>query len=126
MNPTVSIIMTIALLFYTVGVWAEKIKGRLKIWHLALFVCGLIFDTLGTGIMFRISEGISFSVHGIAGLVAISLMFIHAVWAFYTLLKKEEKRIVNFHRFSFFVWAVWLIPYLSPMFMKCIDANLKI
>jgi hypothetical protein len=31
------------------------------------------------------------------------------------LLKKDEKAILNFHKFSVFVWAVWLIPYFSPL-----------
>lgn len=120
MDPTASIIMTLALLFYTVGVWAEKIKGRLKFWHLLLFIGGLVFDTVGTGIMFRISSGISFSFHGIAGLLAISLMFLHAVWAIFVLFKKDEREITNFHRFSLLVWMVWIIPYLSPVFTKLI------
>lgn len=115
MDPVISIIMSLALLFYTVGVWAEKIKGRLKFWHLLLFMGGLIFDTIGTGAMFSISSGISLSFHGIAGLVAITLMIIHAAWAIFVLLKKDEQTIIKFHRFSLIVWALWLIPYLSPV-----------
>ena len=120
MDPTASIVMGIALLFYTIGVWAEKIKGRLKPWHLILFMGGLIFDSWGTGIMFKISSGLSFSFHGIAGLIAISLMFIHAIWALYALLKKDEGIITSFHKLSLFVWIVWLIPYLSPVFIHSI------
>lgn len=115
MNETASIIMAIALLFYTIGVWTEKIQGRLTAWHLGLFAFGLICDSLGTGIMFRINEGISFSFHGIAGLIAIILMFLHAIWAASVLIKNDERRISNFHRYSLFVWTIWLIPYLSPM-----------
>ena len=120
MDPRVSIIMTLALLFYTVGVWAEKIKGRLKFWHLILFLAGLLFDTIGTGIMFSISDGISFSIHGIAGLAAIILMIIHAIWAIFVLLKKDESVIIKFHRFSIAVWLIWLIPYLSPVVLHII------
>ncbi|PWB72161.1 MAG: TIGR03987 family protein, partial [Anaerolineales bacterium] len=49
------------------------------------------------------------------GLLAIILMLIHSVWATVVLVKKDEKMIVNFHRFSVFVWLVWLVPYFSPM-----------
>ncbi len=121
MDPTATIIMALAFAFYTVGVWAEKIKGRLEIWHLVLFAFGLICDTWGTGIMFRINEGVSFSFHGIAGLLAIIMMFIHAAWASYALVLKQENVIRKFHRFSLVVWSIWLIPYLSPMFMKTIN-----
>lgn len=120
MDPTAIIIMTFAFAFYTIGVWAEKVKGRLKTWHLALFLFGLVCDTWGTGIMFRINEGISFSLHGITGLIAIGLMFLHAGWASYALLKKKETTIISFHKFSLIVWTIWLIPYLSPMLIKTI------
>jgi len=55
-------------------------------------------------------------VHGITGVIAIVLMFIHALWALIVLIKKNEKAIINFHKFSVVVWLIWLIPYLSPMF----------
>jgi uncharacterized repeat protein (TIGR03987 family) len=45
-------------------------------------------------------------------------MLIHALWAYVVLRKKDEKAINNFHKFSVAVWAIWLIPYLSPMFFN--------
>ena len=59
----------------------------------------------------------AFDIHGITGVLAIVLMIIHAAWALIVLLKKDEKAIVNFHKFSLVVWVIWLIPYLSPMFL---------
>ena len=116
MDSSATIIITAALVFYSIGVWGERILGRLKWWHLVFFVLGLICDTWGTGMMFEYVGGMAFDVHGITGLIAILLMFIHAVWAFVVLLKKDEKAIMNFHKFSVFVWFIWLIPYFSPMF----------
>ena len=51
----------------------------------------------------------------ISGLVAILLMLVHATWATVVLLRRDEAWIVKFHRFSLFVWLVWLVPYFSPM-----------
>jgi uncharacterized repeat protein (TIGR03987 family) len=62
--------------------------------------------------------GLTFDVHGLTGLLAIVLMFIHAVWATAVLLRKDEKLILSFHKFSVAVWVVWLIPYLSPMLFR--------
>lgn len=118
MDQTASIIMGAALLFYTIGVWAEKIKGRLLPWHLIFFVLGLVFDTWGTGMMFNYAGGMTFDVHGISGLIAIILMLLHAIWAFVVLIKKDERMITKFHRFSILVWVIWLIPYFSPMFFN--------
>lgn len=118
MDSTASIIMGSALLFYTIGVWGERIQGRLKWWHFGFFGLGLICDTWGTGLMFEFVGGMTFDIHGITGLIAILLMLIHAAWAFVVLKRKDEKAIQNFHKFSVAVWVIWLIPYFSPMFFN--------
>lgn len=111
------IFITLALIFYTIGVWSERIQGRLKPWHLALFYFGLICDALGTSFMSKISDSSLFTLHGITGLLAIVLMFIHAVWATVVLSKKDEQKIIQFHKFSIIVWIIWLIPYFIGMFL---------
>ncbi|MBB1515726.1 TIGR03987 family protein [Tessaracoccus sp. MC1679] len=115
-NPLASTFITAALVFYSVGVWGERVAGRLRWWNFVFFVLGLACDTVGTGMMFDFVGGMTFDVHGISGLIAILLMLVHAVWAGVVLIRKDEAAIKNFHRFSVFVWAVWLIPYFSPMF----------
>ncbi len=107
------ILITLALVFYTIGVWSERLAGRLKGWHLAFFWAGFVCDTIGTGIMMEMSDADLFNVHGLTGVLAIVLMFIHAVWASLVLARKDEKAIVNFHKFSIVVWIIWLIPYLN-------------
>jgi uncharacterized repeat protein (TIGR03987 family) len=115
MNSASTIIITAALVFYTIGVWGERIQGRLKTWHLIFFILGLICDTWGTGMMIEMAGGLTFDLHAVTGVIAIVLMFIHALWAFVVLLKKDENAILNFHKFSVVVWAIWLFPYFSPM-----------
>lgn len=56
------------------------------------------------------------SHYGISGILAIALMAVHAVWASVVLVRRDERLIRSFHRFSVTVWAIWLIPYFSPMF----------
>jgi uncharacterized repeat protein (TIGR03987 family) len=103
--------------FYTIGVWSERINGRLKLWHLVFFYLGLVCDTLGTGMMFSFVGGMSFDFHGMTGLLAIILMLVHAAWATLVLVRKDANWITRFHTFSIVVWCVWLVPYLSPMFI---------
>ena len=116
--PSSFVIITLALVFYSIGVWSERIASQLKPWHLAFFWLGLIFDTWGTGMMMDMAGGLSFNLHGVTGLVAIVLMLIHAAWATIVLVRKDEKMINNFHKFSLVVWFIWLIPYFSPMFFS--------
>jgi uncharacterized repeat protein (TIGR03987 family) len=123
MNPAAVIVINLALLFYSIGVWSERLQGRLKIWHTAFFWLGLVCDTWGTGMMFDFVGGMTFDIHGVSGLLAIILMFVHAIWATIVLVRKDEKMIGNFHKFSIFVWLVWLIPYFSPMVVGMLGAG---
>jgi uncharacterized repeat protein (TIGR03987 family) len=109
------VFMNLALLFYTVGVWGEKIEGKLKPWHLTLFYIGLVCDTKGTLIMKEIAKSSAYAspFHSITGLTAIVLMTIHALWATYVLIKNDKIMLEKFHKFSIAVWAMWLIPFLS-------------
>lgn len=108
------ITITLALVFYSVGVWSEKIQGRLKRWHLTLFWIGFIFDTTGTTLMSKITgERFALNFHSITGLLAIVLMLIHAVWATAVLVKIDPQKLRNFHKLSIIVWIVWLVPFIS-------------
>jgi uncharacterized repeat protein (TIGR03987 family) len=110
--------ISMALVFYTIGVWGEKIQGTLKKWHVLIFWIGLFFDTTGTALMGRIAgEGFKFNFHGITGVSAIFLMLFHAVWALYVIVRNDSEIKLKFHRLSIFVWIIWLIPYLSGIFV---------
>ncbi len=116
MDGSATIFITLALVFYTIGVWSERLAGQLKAWHLVFFWLGFVCDTLGTGMMLDMAGGLTADVHGVTGVIAILLMLVHASWATVVLVRKDERWIHRFHRFSVFVWVVWLVPYLSPMF----------
>ena len=111
-----TILISLALIFYSIGVWSERFAGRLKGRHLVFFWAGLVFDTTGTGMMFEMAGGIGSDIHSVTGIVAILLMLVHAVWASAVLVLKNEKAITNFHHFSVFVWVVWLVPYFTGFF----------
>lgn len=115
------IFISLALIFYSVGVWSEKIQGKLKAWHLMFFYFGLACDITGTLIMEEITKsmGITPSIfHGITGILAIILMLVHAFWATFVLIKKDDVMINKFHKFSIFVWIIWLIPFISGFIVR--------
>ena len=113
-----TVLITLALVFYSIGVWSERIAGRLKWWHLFFFWFGLVFDTVGTGMMFEMVGVIEADIHSVTGILAILLMLIHAIWATAVLYRKNEKAIRNFHSFSVVVWVIWLVPYLTGFFVS--------
>ena len=116
-NPTLIfaiVFINLACLLYTIGVWAERIQRRLKWWHTFFFWSGLASDAIGTSAMGMLAGSMfRLTFHGLTGNAAILLMLFHAIWATVVLVRKEEKMILRFHRFSIFVWSVWLIPMAS-------------
>lgn len=117
MLPVAIFCMIAALVLYSIGVWHEKLAGWLKPWHLACFFAGLVFDTTGTTLMSEIARQFQFNLHGITGAAAIVLMLGHAIWAAVVLWSRRDKLRATFHRLSLFVWAIWLIPFISGMLM---------
>lgn len=113
------VIISLALVFYSIGVWSERAQKRLKGWHIVMFGLGLACDFAGTSLMAELVRltGHDNRLHAIAGSVAIVLMAIHAVWAFITYRKGSEKAKHNFSRFSIVVWCIWLIPYFIGMYL---------
>lgn len=115
------VIITLALVFYSIGIWAERIQGILKPWHAAFFGLGLFADATGTLLMTQIAadrrmeniqaSGLS-SLMAVSGTAAIALMAIHLVWAIVVLIRNRADEKQTFHRFSIAVWILWLIPYI--------------
>lgn len=114
--------ITLALVFYTIGVFGERKSKTLNKKHVIIFWLGLICDTTGTLTMSQIAKSgvatigaTSQMIHGITGALAIALMLFHAGWATWVLYRNSEEQKAKFHKFSIFVWAVWLIPYVIGM-----------
>ncbi|GAA5037257.1 HsmA family protein [Microbacterium fluvii] len=116
------VIITAALVFYSIGVWAERIQRTLKWWHAAMFAVGLACDITGTLLMTRLAAdqaaaGVAMSGADVlmswTGTLAIVLMAVHLVWAVVVLARGSEHAKSVFHRFSIVVWAIWLVPYIA-------------
>lgn len=120
MLATAIIVITFALVFYSIGVWSERIQKTLKWWHAGAFMLGLMCDATGTFLMSRIADqstntGMSTfnQLMVVTGALAIVLMAIHLVWAVLVLLRDRPSEKAKFHKFSLIVWAIWLVPYFT-------------
>lgn len=120
---TSSVLITLALVFYSVGVWAERLQRYLKGWHVVAFWLGLAFDTAGTYGMSLLAERFDpFDFHTLTGQIAIWLMLGHAIWATIVVRRNAEESRAKFHRLSLFVWLVWLVPYLGGVIVGMSNA----
>lgn len=116
---TSTALITLALIFYSLGVWSERIAKYLKLWHVVAFWIGFIFDISGTITMHLLAKG-PFDIlelHTLTGQIALLLMLVHAIWATHVITKKNEKLRIKFHKFSIIVWLIWLIPYFGGMYL---------
>lgn len=116
-------LITLALVFYSLGVWAERLAHYLKPWHVAAFWVGFAFDLSGTWAMHELAEG-PFDIlepHTFTGQIALWLMLIHAIWATRVASVGSEEARQGFHRYSLVVWLIWLIPYISGMYLGMSD-----
>ena len=112
-------LITLALIFYSVGVWSERIARYLKRWHVAAFWIGFLFDVCGTLAMHRMAErAFNFwDPHTLTGQIALWLMLAHAVWATQVARSGSDEARKGFHRYSLFVWLIWLVPYFGGMYL---------
>ncbi len=116
------LLITLALVFYTIGVWAERAQKVLKPWHTVFFGLGLAADASGTYLMSLIADanraegvesGILNQIMAVSGVIALILMAVHFAWAVIVLVRDRESEKHSFHRFSVVVWAIWLVPYIT-------------
>jgi uncharacterized repeat protein (TIGR03987 family) len=114
-----AVLITLALIFYSIGVWSERIARYLRPWHVAAFWIGFAFDVSGTWAMHLLAQG-PFDLlesHTLTGQIALWLMLAHAVWATWVIRRGTEDARRGFHRFSLVVWLFWLIPYFGGMYL---------
>ncbi len=101
------------MVFYTIGVWAERIGKRLKPWHLVVFALGVFTDAWATWLTYQFIGAIVFTPHAIFGFIALFLMTFHFLWAVLVIKGRDERKISTFHRFSIFAWGIWMVSYLT-------------
>lgn len=113
------VLITGALVFYTIGVWSERVQRTLRGWHILFFGLGFACDASGTYLMSQIADesegprsGID-TVMAYSGLLALVLMGVHLLWALFVLRFGGHQAKASFHKFSTIVWAIWLVPYFT-------------
>src|SRR4030067_3562262 len=76
-------LITLALIFFSLGGWSERLARYLKRWHVVAFWTGFLFDISGTWAMHTLAQGV-FDLrapHTLTGQIALWLMLAHALWA---------------------------------------------
>ena len=98
LGPSI-VLITLALISYTTGVWAERWRGTLAWWHIGAFGVGLLCDASGSFLMARMAQSgtvsaemnpLLTSIMTVTGTLALGLMAVHLVWAIVTMVRGSE------------------------------------
>jgi len=107
-------IVTLALIFYTIGIISEQIKKELTRKVLAFVTLGIIFDISATTLMIIGSANSPFTVHGLLGYSSLTLMMIDVV------LLWRHKKVHGFgnvssglHIYSRMAYTWWVLAYIT-------------
>lgn len=105
------LIVTAALLFYTLATFINRPKRTLSVSNLTLYSIGLVCDILGTVLISKASTaGTLFTLHGILGYTVLGLMIVTVVWAWGLFKKKTYSKA--FRVFSLISWLLWTALYI--------------
>jgi uncharacterized repeat protein (TIGR03987 family) len=107
------VVVTFALLFYTIGIIIEHRKGIISKDVLIFLSLGVMFDISSTLLMIIGSGKISITVHGFIGYSALLIMLSDTILAWryrYKNGNKEVSKKLNIYTKIAFGW--WVVAYI--------------
>ncbi len=108
-----------SLLFYSIGVWLEHVRGKVRFWDIFFMLIGLVCNAIAIGFL----RGVDYSmriideVQLLLGVFTVLIILFHALWALWALstIRKPDAR-AKFNRISIFIWCIWLVPYFATIY----------
>ncbi len=108
-----------SLLFYSIGVWLEHARGKVRFWDLCFMLVGLVCSAVAIGYLRGVNytSNIIDEVHLLVGVLVVLIILFHTFWALWALstIRKPDAR-AKFNRISIFIWCIWLIPYFVTIY----------
>ncbi len=111
------ILITLALLLYSMAVWLNWRSRRLTFAYIAIFWGAVACDALATRFMGARVETIRWDLHTISGYLALGLMAGLTLWGTAALLQKRDDRLARFHRLAIPIWIVWVGSYITGVYL---------
>ena len=113
-------VIVAALLFYSVGIWVEHVKGRLRFWHIGFMLVGLVCNAIGIGLMKSLAQftSVNNEMHTLVGVITIFIMMAHSMWAIWVLTDKSAQARNYYNRLSIFLWCLWLVPFFFEVYLS--------
>lgn len=108
-------IITLSLLSYGIGsitLQRFKLVSRSVVAFISL---GVFFDIIATVLMISGSQNSNFTLHGIVGFSALTVMFVDAVYVWRVILKygRDHKANKNLLLYSKYAYGWWVVAYFT-------------
>ncbi|PLX13432.1 MAG: hypothetical protein C0598_03650 [Marinilabiliales bacterium] len=112
---TGSVIVTLALISYSIGIIAEQRKKQLTNFVMIFLSLGIVLDITATAFMIFGSPNSPFTIHGFLGYSALLVMVIdvYLLWRFRIRNGIQVKVPKNLNLYSRYAYSWWVIAYIT-------------
>lgn len=110
-----AVVVTLALISYSIGVIAEQRKHKLVKTVLLFITVGIVLDVTATICMILGSSNSPFTLHGFLGYSALLGMLIDVVliWKFYNKNGVDVEVPKKLHRYTLIAYLWWVVAYIT-------------
>lgn len=110
-----AVVVTLALISYSIGVIAEQRKHKLAKTVLLFITVGIVLDVTATICMILGSSNSPFTLHGFLGYSALLGMLIDVVliWKFYNKNGVDVEVPKKLHRYTLIAYLWWVVAYIT-------------
>ena len=117
-----SIVVTLALIFYSIGIITEQRKKVINKKVLLFLTLGLISDITATVCMIIGSSSSGFTFHGLIGYTGLLAMIIETSLTFRFNAKNGSETKVNkgLHLYSRFAYVFWIAVFITGSLLVAI------
>ena len=117
MNPilvTGTIIVTFALIFYSISVFSEQRRKTLTFFALTTRTIGVALDITATAFMIAGSRKIPFTFHGLLGYSALAGMLVDTVLVWrYSRRQRQQLVSPGLKLFTRLAYLWWVLAYIA-------------
>jgi len=107
-------VVTVALVFYFIGVITEQRKHIVTRFVLFFLTAGVFLDITSTSLMIAYSRKIPITVHGIIGYTALTVMLIDAILIWRHRRKNGSGPVSRrLHIYTRLAYSWWVIAYIA-------------
>lgn len=110
-----AVVVTLALISYSIGVITEQKKRKLVKTVLIFVTVGIILDITATICMILGSTNSPFTFHGFLGYSALIAMLIDviSIWNFYKKNGSGTEVPKKLHKYTLYAYLWWVIAYIT-------------